>query len=420
MMQKLIIEGGNVLSGELEVSGSKNASLPILFASILATKPVIISRLPHLSDISTTLRLLTQMGAHFTLESDGSIYLEAQQLNNLEADYQLVKTMRASILVLGPTLAKYGEARVSLPGGCAIGARPVNLHIENLKKLGAEITIKDGYIVAKAKQLIGTTINFDKVSVTATENIMMAATLAKGTTTISNAAQEPEVSELARFLNKMGAKITGYGSSTIIIEGVKELSTCEYKVCADRIEAGTYLIAAAITKGDILLKNVLPNSMEATIEKLKETGAKIKTEGFNIHLDTQGKRPKAVNIKTAVFPGLATDMQAQFLALNTIADGYSTIVENIFENRFMHVPELQRMGADLEFEGNTVICRGKEKLNATELMATDLRASASLVLASLAAEGTSIINRVYHLDRGYETIEAKLNLLGANIQRAND
>ena len=419
-MQKLQIVGGSRLEGELEVSGSKNASLPILFASILANDTVRLSGLPHLLDVSTTLRLLTQMGARFILEADGAVSLNANELTNLEAEYQLVKTMRASILVLGPMLARYGEAKVSLPGGCAIGTRPVNLHIDGLRALGADVEIKDGYIVAKANALTGCDIHLTTPSVTATENILMAASLAKGTTVISNAAQEPEVAELADFLNAMGADITGHGTSSIRIHGCKKLYAADYTVGTDRIEASTYLIAATMTRGQITLKKANVANLQATLDKLTEFGAQINIQNRDVvHLDMAGRRPRAVNIKTAVFPGLATDLQAQFMALNAIAEGSSVIVETIFDNRFMHVPELQRMGADLQLEGNRVFCRGKAELDGTHLMATDLRASASLVLAALAARGTSVIDRIYHLDRGYETIEEKLKLLGANIRRIN-
>ena len=419
-MYKLVIQGGNTLHGSIKTAGSKNSSLPILIASILADSPISLHNTPHLSDISTTLRLLMDMGAEFILESDASIYVDASNLTNLVADYNLVKTMRASILVLGPMLAKYGEAKVSLPGGCAIGTRPVNLHLKALEQLGATIEVKNGYIYAKAKRLIGTDIHFDQITVTATENIIMAATLAKGITTIHNAAQEPEISDLCKCLNKMGAKISGIGTSIISIEGVKQLDGVKYSVCPDRIEAGTYLIAAAITGGSITVNNIRHQSMRAILGKLIETGADIKTEQDAITLDMKGRRPKAVNIKTSTYPNFPTDMQAQFTSLNTIAEGHSTITENIFENRFMHIPELSRMGADLTLEGNTVICKGVKSLTGAHLMATDLRASASLVLAGLAAKGTTTIERVYHLDRGYETIEEKLKLLGAQIERVQD
>lgn len=419
-MYKLIINGGIVLNGHVKTAGSKNSSLPILFASILANNPIILTNTPHLSDVSTTLRLLMDMGAEFILESDNSLCVDGSKLTNLVAQYNLVKTMRASILALGPTLAKYGKAKISLPGGCAIGSRPVNLHLKALEDLGASIKVESGYIYATAKKLIGAEIHFDQISVTATENIIMAATLATGTTTIHNAAQEPEIVDLVNCLIKMGAKISGTGTSIITIEGVDELSGVTYAVCPDRIEAGTYLVAAAITGGKITIKNVRYQSMRAILAKLLETGADIKTEENSITLDMKGKRPKAVNIKTSTYPNFPTDMQAQFTALNAIADGYSTITETIFENRFMHIPELSRMGANLALEGNTVVCKGVKSLTGTHLMATDLRASASLVLAGLAATGTTTIDRVYHLDRGYETIEEKLKLLGAQIERVQD
>ena len=419
-MYKLVIQGGNALKGTIKAAGSKNSSLPILFASILADGPIMLNNTPHLSDVSTTLRLLMDMGAEFILESDGALFVNSSKLTNLVADYNLVKTMRASILVLGPMLAKYGEAKVSLPGGCAIGTRPVNLHLKALEELGATIEVKNGYIYAKAKSLIGTEIHFDQISVTATENVLMAATLAEGKTIIHNAAQEPEIADLCSCLNKMGAKISGMGTSTLSIEGVKKLSGVTYSVCSDRIEAATYLVAAAITGGSITIKNIRHESMRAVVGKLIEIGADIKTEKNSISLDMKGKRPKAVNIKTSTYPNFPTDMQAQFTALNAIADGSSTITENIFENRFMHIPELARMGADLTLEGNTVVCKGVKSLTGAHLMATDLRASASLVLAGLAAKGTTTIERVYHLDRGYETIEEKLKLLGAQIERVQD
>ena len=419
-MYKLVIQGGNALKGTIKAAGSKNSSLPILFASILADGPIHLNNTPHLSDVSTTLRLLMDMGAEFILESDGALFVNSSKLTNLVADYNLVKTMRASILVLGPMLAKYGEAKVSLPGGCAIGTRPVNLHLKALEELGATIEVKNGYIYAKAKSLIGTEIHFDQISVTATENVLMAATLAEGKTIIHNAAQEPEIADLCSCLNKMGAKISGMGTSTLCIEGVKKLSGVTYSVCSDRIEAATYLVAAAITGGSITIKNIRHESMRAVVGKLIEIGADIKTEKNSITLDMKGKRPRAVNIKTSTYPNFPTDMQAQFTALNAIADGSSTITENIFENRFMHIPELARMGADLTLEGNTVVCKGVKSLTGAHLMATDLRASASLVLAGLAAKGTTTIERVYHLDRGYETIEEKLKLLGAQIERVQD
>jgi UDP-N-acetylglucosamine 1-carboxyvinyltransferase len=416
-MYKLEIIGGPELNGEVKISGSKNSSLPILFASILASGEVHINNTPHLSDVSTTLRLLMEMGSEFMLESDNSIVINSSSLKSLEAKYDLVKTMRASILALGPTLAKYGKAKVSLPGGCAIGSRPVNLHLKALEELGAKIEVKAGYIYAEAKELIGTKIYFDQRSVTATENILMAATLAKGKTTIYNAAQEPEVSDLINCLNAMGAKITGFGTSTLEIEGVGNLSGVAYSICPDRIEAGTYLLAGAITRGKVTVKNVKPESMRSTIGKLIETGAHISSTSDSITLDMKGERPKAVDIKTGAYPNFPTDMQAQFTALNAVASGSSIITETIFENRFMHIPELIRMGADLNLDGHTVYCKGVKYLNGANLMATDLRASASLVLAGLVAEGKTVIDRVYHLDRGYETIEEKLKILGANIER---
>ena len=416
-MYKLEIIGGPKLNGEVKISGSKNSSLPILFASILASGEIHINNTPHLSDVSTTLRLLMEMGSEFMLESDNSIVINSSSLKSLEAKYDLVKTMRASILALGPTLAKYGKAKVSLPGGCAIGSRPVNLHLKALEELGAKIEVKAGYIYAEAKELIGTKIYFDQKSVTATENILMAATLAKGKTIIYNAAQEPEVSDLINCLNAMGAKITGFGTSTLEIEGVGNLSGVAYSICPDRIEAGTYLLAGAITRGKVTVKNVKPESMRSTIGKLIETGAHISSTSDSITLDMKGERPKAVDIKTGAYPNFPTDMQAQFTALNAVAIGSSIITETIFENRFMHIPELIRMGADLNLDGHTVYCKGVKYLHGANLMATDLRASASLVLAGLVAEGKTVIDRVYHLDRGYETIEEKLKILGANIER---
>ncbi len=419
-MYKLIIKGGQPLNGVINAAGSKNSALPILFASILADSPLTLKNTPFLSDVSTTLRLLMDMGSEFVLEADGSIFVDSSKLSNLVADYQLVKTMRASVLSLGPTLAKYGEAKISLPGGCAIGSRPVNLHLKALSELGADIKVENGYIYAQADRLVGATIDFDQVTVTATENIIMAATLAKGVTTINNAAQEPEITDLIRCLIKMGAKISGEGTSTITINGVEQLSGTTYEVCPDRIEVGTYLVAAAITRGSITIKKSDPKDLRVVLEKLAESGANISTSKNTITLDMEGKKPKSVNIKTSAYPNFPTDMQAQFTALNSVADSSSTITETIFENRFMHIPELSRMGADLSLEGNTVVCRGVKSLTGAKLMATDLRASASLVLAGLAAKGTTTIDRVYHLDRGYETIEEKLKLLGANIERVQD
>jgi len=416
-MYKLVINGGIPLDGSIKTSGSKNATLPIFFASILADGPLKLSNTPQLSDVSTTLRLLMDMGSSFVLEEDSSISIDSSNLTNLTAEYELVKTMRASILTLGPMLAKYKKAKISLPGGCAIGTRPVNLHLSALEKMGAKIEVKNGYIYASTKELTGTNINFDLISVTATENIIMAATLAKGTTTINNAAQEPEVTDLILCLKKMGAKITGENSSTIVIEGVDHLNGVNYSICPDRIEAGTYLVAAAITGGKIIVNNIESDSMRAVIGKLIETGADIQTNKNSIKLDMKGKRPLPVDIRTSAYPNFPTDMQAQFMALNSIAEGSSTITETIFENRFMHVPELSRMGANLKLEGNTVVCKGVKLLSGANLMATDLRASASLVLAGLAAQGSTTIERVYHLDRGYEMIEEKFKMLGADIER---
>ena len=416
-MYKLIINGGTPLNGSIKTSGSKNATLPIFFASILADGPLRLSNTPQLSDVSTTLRLLMDMGSSFVLEEDNSISIDSSTLITLTAEYELVKTMRASILTLGPMLAKYKQAKISLPGGCAIGTRPVNLHLSALEKMGATIEVKNGYIYASTKELVGAEINFDLISVTATENIVMAATLAKGTTTINNAAQEPEITDLIQCLKKMGAKITGENTSTLVIQGVDHLSGIDYSICPDRIEAGTYLVAAAITGGKIIVNNIEPDSMRAVIGKLIETGADIQTNQNSIKLDMKGKRPQPVDIRTSAYPNFPTDMQAQFMALNSIADGSSTITETIFENRFMHVPELSRMGANLKLEGNTVVCKGVKLLTGANLMATDLRASASLVLAGLAAQGSTTIERVYHLDRGYEMIEEKFKMLGADIER---
>jgi UDP-N-acetylglucosamine 1-carboxyvinyltransferase len=416
-MYKLVINGGAPLKGSIKTSGSKNATLPIFFSSILADGSLKLSNTPQLSDVSTTLRLLMDMGSNFVLEEDSSIFIDSSTLTNLTAEYSLVKTMRASILTLGPMLAKYKEAKISLPGGCAIGTRPVNLHLDALEKMGATIDVKNGYIYAKTKGLVGAQINFDLISVTATENIIMAATLAKGITTLNNAAQEPEVTDLIRCLKKMGAKISGENTSTLVIEGVDHLSGVEYSICPDRIEAGTYLVAAAITGGKITVNNIEPDAMRAVIGKLIETGADIQTNQNSIKLDMKGKRPKPVNIRTSAYPNFPTDMQAQFMALNSVAEGSSIITETIFENRFMHVPELSRMGANLKLEGNTVVCKGVKSLSGANLMATDLRASASLVLAGLAAQGSTTIERVYHLDRGYEMIEEKFKMLGADIER---
>lgn len=417
-MDKLIIKGGVALDGEIRISGAKNAALPILMGALLADSPVRIGNVPHLHDITTTLELLGRMGVTLTVDERSGVLIDPSTLTITEAAYDLVKTMRASILVLGPLLAKFGKADVSLPGGCAIGSRPVDLHLRGLEQMGAEIKVENGYIRATSgKGLKGAHIFMDQVTVTGTENLMMAATLASGTTIIENAAREPEVVDLAKYLNQMGAKITGAGSTTIQIEGVEKLNGTHYAILPDRIETGTYLVAAAITRGRVKLKDTDANQLEAVLLKLEEAGAKIEVGEDWISLDMEGRRPKAVNIRTAPYPAFPTDMQAQFTALNSIAEGQATIVETVFENRFMHVQEMQRMGANLQIEGNTVVCKGQEKLTAAPVMATDLRASACLVLAALVAEGETQVERIYHIDRGYECIEEKLQQLGARIRR---
>ncbi len=416
-MDKLIITGGATLDGEIRISGAKNAALPILAATLLAEGPMTVGNVPHLQDVTTTMELLGAMGIHIVIDEKMAIETDASTIKQFSAPYELVKTMRASILVLGPMLAHFGEAEVSLPGGCAIGSRPVNLHIEGLQAMGADITVENGYIKAKAKRLKGAKLVLDIVTVTGTENLMMAATLAEGTTVLENAAREPEVVDLAECLIQMGAKITGAGTSTITIEGVEKLNGIRYNVVADRIEAGTYLVAAAITGGRIKIKDIQPDILDAVISKLEDTGAEIEKGEDWISLDMKGKRPKAVDVHTSPYPAFPTDMQAQFTALNAIAEGSSTITETVFENRFMHVQELERMGADVRLEGNTAIISGVDKLTAAPVMATDLRASASLVLAGLVAEGDTEVNRIYHIDRGYERIEEKLLQLGATIRR---
>ena len=416
-MNKLLIQGGARLNGEIRISGAKNAVLPIMAATLLAEGPTLIENVPHLLDVTTTVTLLTHLGASVTMDEKMGIEVDTATLNTQVAPYELVKTMRSSILVLGPLLARYGRAEVSLPGGCAIGSRPVNLHIKGLQEMGAEIEVKNGYIHAHCERLQGARIVMEMVTVTGTENLMMAATLAKGTTILENAAREPEVVDLAHCLKAMGAKITGEGSDTITIEGVDTLIGCRYRVVPDRIETGTYLIAAAITGGRVKLKNTDPRLLDAVLHKLTEAGAEISSGDDWVALDMHGKRPWAVNIRTAPYPAFPTDMQAQFMALNAIAEGTGTVVETIFENRYMHVQELQRMGADIEVQGHTAIVRGVEKLSAAPVMATDLRASASLVLAALAAEGETEVQRIYHIDRGYELIEEKLASLGAKIRR---
>jgi UDP-N-acetylglucosamine 1-carboxyvinyltransferase len=417
-MDKLLIKDAGPLDGSVKVSGAKNAALPILMGSLLVDGVTSIGNLPHLNDVTTTLELLGRLGAQLTIDDKFNVEIDASDIHSHEAPYDLVKTMRASILVLGPLVARYGEAVVSLPGGCAIGARPVNLHIDGMREMGAEIEVEAGYVKAKVNgRLKGSKIVMDMVSVGATENLIMAATLADGTTIIENAAREPEVVDLVNFLNKMGAKITGEGTSVITVEGVERLHGGEHNVQPDRIETGTYLVAAAITRGRILCKNTDPMLLDAVLKKLEEAGAEVNTGDDWIELDMKGQRPKAVNIKTAPYPAFPTDMQAQFCALNAVADGTGTITETIFENRFMHVLEMQRMGADIAIEGNTAICRGVEKLSGAQVMATDLRASASLVLSGLVADGETLVDRIYHIDRGYETIEEKLQNIGASIKR---
>ncbi len=418
-MDKLLITGGTKLSGQLRISGAKNAALPILAAALLSEEPVTIGNIPHLHDITTTMQLLGQMGVHLTIDEKMKIEVNSNTINKFEAPYELVKTMRASILVLGPLLARFGEAHVSLPGGCAIGTRPVDIHIDSLIKMGADIRVEAGYIHAKAKRLKGCKLVLEKVTVTGTENLLMAAALADGTTIIENAAKEPEVTDLAYFLNAMGAKISGIGTDILTIEGVTKLGKKDlhYNILPDRIETGTYLIAAAITRGKIKLKDTRPDTLDAVLEKLREAGADITTGEDWIELDMHGKRPKAVSIRTAPYPAFPTDMQAQFTAMNTVAEGVGVITETVFENRFMHIQEMQRMGADIQLESNTAICTGRDYLTAAPVMATDLRASASLVLAGLVARGETLVDRIYHIDRGYDHIEEKLAQLGATIRR---
>ncbi|MFK5971161.1 MAG: UDP-N-acetylglucosamine 1-carboxyvinyltransferase [Candidatus Marithrix sp.] len=416
-MDKLLITGGHQLNGEIRISGAKNAALPILATTLLTDTTSKISNVPHLQDIITMMNLLKKMGVNLELDDKFNITADSSNINSFNADYSMVKTMRASILVLGPLVAKFGKAHVSLPGGCAIGARPVNLHIQGLTAMGAKIKVENGYITAEADHLHGATLCMDIVTVTGTENLMMAATLADGLTIIENAAREPEIVDLANCLIGMGANITGAGTDTIRIEGVEKLSGCNHRVLPDRIETGTYLIAATMTGGKIRLNNTDANILDAVLLKLLESGATITRGDDWIELDMQGRRPRAIDIHTAPYPAFPTDMQAQFTALNTIAEGVGMLTETIFENRFMHVSELQRMGAKIRLEGNTAIVTGNQKLQAAPVMATDLRASASLVLAGLVAEGDTLIERIYHLDRGYEQIEAKLTQLGAKIQR---
>ncbi len=418
-MDKLIITGGSRLSGEIRISGAKNAALPILAATLLSDKPVSVGNIPHLHDITTTMELLGRMGVRLVVDEKMNIEVDSSTIDSYVAPYELVRTMRASILVLGPLLARFGEAHVSLPGGCAIGTRPVDIHINGLIKMGADISVEGGFIHAKATRLKGCRLVLEQITVTGTENLLMAATLAEGTTIIENAAKEPEVTDLALFLNAMGAKITGIGTDVLIIEGVENLGieNLHYDILPDRIETGTYLIAAAITGGKVKLKNTRPDILDAVLEKLVEAGAEITTGEDWIALDMHGKKPKAVSLRTAPYPAFPTDMQAQFIALNCIADGVGIVTETIFENRFMHVQELQRMGADIKLESNTAICTGSKKLTGAPVMATDLRASASLVVAALAAEGDTLVDRIYHIDRGYDHIEEKLSQLGATIRR---
>ena len=416
-MDKLIITGGIPLEGEIRISGAKNAALPILAATLLADGPVKVGNIPHLQDITTTMELLGRMGVELVVDERMNIEVDCSTIRELFAPYDLVKSMRASILVLGPMLARFGEAVVSLPGGCAIGSRPVNLHIEGLVKMGADVHVEGGYIHARARRLKAARLVMDLVTVTGTENLMMAATLAEGTTVIENAAREPEVVDLANCLIAMGARIDGAGSATISVKGVDGLSGTHYDVLPDRIESGTYLAAAAITGGHVRIKDTQPHMLEAVIEKLREAGAHVEVGERWIELDMKGCRPRAINIRTSPYPAFPTDMQAQFTTLNVVAEGTATISETVFENRFMHVHELQRMGADIQLEGNTAVTRGVDRLNAAPVMATDLRASASLVLAGLVAEGDTVVERIYHIDRGYESIEEKLAKLGARIRR---
>jgi UDP-N-acetylglucosamine 1-carboxyvinyltransferase len=418
-VDKLVIQGGTQLNGEIRIAGAKNSALPIMAATLLTAQPVDIGNLPHLFDITTMLELLGCMGVETMVGEKLNVQINSSTIRNFNAPYELVKTMRASILVLGPMLSRFGEAQVALPGGCAIGSRPVNLHLSALKKMGAQITVEDGYIKAntKGKRLKGAHILMDIVTVTGTENIMMAAALADGQTIIENAAREPEVVDLACCLRAMGADISGEGTGTITINGVSELHGCAYPIMPDRIETGTYLIAAAATRGRIKVKDTRPSILDAVLSKLEETGAEIVCGDTWITLDMHGQRPKAVSLTTAPYPAFPTDMQAQFTALNAIADGSGSITETVFENRFMHVHEMNRMGADLRVEGNTVIFRGVPSLNGAPVMATDLRASASLVIAGLVSQSETVVDRIYHIDRGYECIEEKLQLLGAKIRR---
>jgi UDP-N-acetylglucosamine 1-carboxyvinyltransferase len=425
-MDKIVVEGGLPLNGDVQISGAKNAVLPILCATLLADEPVEISNVPHLHDVVTTAKLLAGLGAGITVDqgtigkgSESGIIVDPRSVNSHVAPYELVKTMRASVLVLGPLLAKYGDAEVSLPGGCAIGSRPVDLHIKGLQALGADISVDHGFIKASARRLKGARHVFEIVSVGATENVLMAATLAQGTTVLENAAMEPEIVDLAECLKAMGAKIEGAGTTRIVIEGVERLHGGKHAVVADRIETGTFLVAGAMTGGRVTARKARPDTLDTVLDKLTEAGAEITVDGDRITLDMHGRRPKAVNITTAPHPAFPTDMQAQFMAMNCVAEGVGVINETIFENRFMHVNELLRLGADIRVDGHTAVVRGVKKLSGAPVMATDLRASASLILAGLVAEGETIIDRIYHLDRGYENIEEKLSGLGARIRRTS-
>jgi len=415
-MEKLLISGGKPLKGEVRISGAKNSVLPILAASLLSDEEVIIGNVPHLQDVTTTISLLTEMGATLSIDEKMKVSINSSSMKSFYAPYEMVKTMRASILVLGPLLAHFGTAKVSLPGGCAIGSRPVNLHIEGLKAMGANIKVEDGYIIAKAKRLKGAKISLPIATVTGTENLMMAATLASGKTVIKNAAKEPEIIDLANCLRLMGASIEGDGTSDITIIGVKKLSGCNYDVLPDRIETATFLVAAAITKGNLTLTHTRPDTIKVIINKLRKAGAKILIKNDSINIEVKSQL-NAVNIITNPYPDFPTDMQAQFIALNSISKGKSKVVESVFENRFMHVQELVRMGADIEINGNTAIIKGVKGLTGAPVMATDLRASASLILAGLVAKGETIVDRIYHIDRGYECIEEKLTKIGASIKR---
>ncbi|HWP01748.1 MAG TPA: UDP-N-acetylglucosamine 1-carboxyvinyltransferase [Methylococcus sp.] len=418
-MDKLLISGGIPLSGELRISGAKNAALPVLAATLLSEDPVTVGNVPHLHDITTTMELLGRMGVSLMVDEKLNIEVDPSTIRNFFAPYELVKTMRASILVLGPLLTRFGRAEVSLPGGCAIGTRPVNIHLEGLAAMGADIQVRNGYIYAEAKRLKGCRLVLDQVTVTGTENLMMAATLAEGTTIIENAAREPEVVDLANFINAMGGRVRGAGTDVLEIEGVPALSGKDltYRILPDRIETGTYLVAAAMTGGRVKLKGTRPDLLDAVLAKLREAGAEITLGNDWVELDMKGRRPRAVSLRTAPYPAFPTDMQAQFTAMNAIAEGVAVITETVFENRFMHVPEMQRMGANIKLESNTAIVKGTKRLTGAPVMATDLRASASLVLAGLVAEGQTKVDRIYHIDRGYECIEEKLAQLGAEIRR---